>query len=306
MSEVIFPAHISAALDRLTVPALPTGFGDRLLARIAAGDLPEEARPTGLPLPELRRPVRAAGWRRSGRIVMVTAAFGLATATAAASGVFGDAVYIPVVSQVLAKAKIIEMPAKKPLEVKGLEATKFEIESAPKATPIKTDGKEAILALLKRLGNDPEFRGLPRIEQQTRLKNEITNLIANGTVQKADVKAARKQLVAEREARRKERFRPDLPELEKRFAEMKQRALKPDPDNLTPKQREKLLEAYKQLNAQQQLEIRRLLARRRDATPEERRAIWREIRDIWKRSGIDSGAENPDNSAEINGVRETP
>ena len=42
MNEAFFPLYVSHALDRLTVPVLPPSFADRLAARIASGDLPDD------------------------------------------------------------------------------------------------------------------------------------------------------------------------------------------------------------------------------------------------------------------------
>jgi hypothetical protein len=66
MTDPAFPPHIAAALDRLTVPPLPHGFGDRLAARITAGDLPVESSSITPPLAPARRRLGSAGWRRSG------------------------------------------------------------------------------------------------------------------------------------------------------------------------------------------------------------------------------------------------
>jgi hypothetical protein len=283
MSEAVFPLHVSVALDRLTVPRLPAGFADRLAARLASGDLPEEHNSE---LPALRRPVGTTGWRRSGRILFVAATFGLATATAAAAGVFGDPVYIPVVSQALAKAQIVEMPTEKPLAEK--QAMTEKQRAAPVPLPITPDvsGKDAVLALITELRDDSAYRDLPRRERLDRFKVEIDQLLADGTAQKADVKAAWAQLATERQAIDKARLEQGLPIRAPRIIEAKQRA-KP----LTPEQKEKVRDAVSQLTNEQRAELQMLRQRRRGATLQERRAVQSEIRAFWQRVRVKPSAE---------------
>ena len=118
MSEPAFPPNVSAALDRLTVPPLPQGFGNRLIARIEAGDLPHVATDVAQHLSSPRRRFGGSGWRRSGGIVAIAATFSLATATAAASGFFGEPIYVPVVSDALAKADLVELPKREQIAPK--------------------------------------------------------------------------------------------------------------------------------------------------------------------------------------------
>ena len=284
MSEAVFPLHISLALDRLTVPSLPKGFADRLAARIASGDLPVEE---NRELPALRRPIGATGWRRSGRIFVVAATFGLATATAAAAGVFGDPVYIPVVSQALAKAQIVEMPTERRAAEKQVEAEKTRGEPVTLPITPQASGKDAVLAVIAGLRADPAYRDLPRRERLDRAKIEIDKLLADGTSQKADVKAAWMQLAAERKAADNARLVQGLPVPERRFVEAKKRA-----EPLTPEQKEKVREAVKQLTEAQRAELQVLRQRRREGTPEERRAVQDEIRAFWQRAGVKPTAEN--------------
>jgi hypothetical protein len=285
MSEAVFPVHIAKALDRLTVPALPTGFGDRLLARIAAGDLPNDTEAVVAALPPLRRPMGIGGWRRSGRIIVVASAFGLATATAAASGVFGDPVYIPVVSQALASAKIVEMPAKKPVEATRAKAKNPESLAIQKAAPIEPKGKEAVLAVVMALRSDPQFRGLPQPERQARLKAEIAKLIADGSAQKGDVKAAWEQLATERklavEARRQKR----APASSDRKEAMKLPRVRAQDKQLTPEQKAKVRDAVRELTEAERIELQSLRKRRREANPAEKRAIQAELNAFWRRVG---------------------
>ena len=283
MNDAVFPLHVSQALDRLTVPMLPVGFADRLAARIASGDLPVEE---DSELPVLRRPIGATGWRRSGRILFVAASFGLATATAAAAGVFGDPVYIPVVSQALAKAQIVEMPTEKPLADQQAKADRILTEPVTMRPTPQVSGKDAALALIAGLRADPTYRDLPRRERLDRFKVEIDKLLADGTAQKADVKAAWAQLAAERKTADNARIEQGLPVPKRRIIEAKQRA-KP----LTPEQKEKVRDAVSQLTNAQRAELQLLRQRRRDATLQERRAVQGEIRAFWQRVGVKPTAE---------------
>jgi hypothetical protein len=75
---------MKAVLDRFTVPSLPEGFADRIVALAVAEPVPEPA-----PLPRPRRDPRG-GWRRPSRIFAGAMAFGLVSAAAAATGYLGD------------------------------------------------------------------------------------------------------------------------------------------------------------------------------------------------------------------------
>lgn len=284
MSEAVFPLHVSQALDRLSVPQLPAGFSDRLAARIASGDLPQE---TIRNLPVLRRPFGTTGRRRSGRIMFVAATFGLATATAAAAGIFGDPVYIPVVSQALASAQIVEMPTERAVPKKQAKAETNRAEPVTQPVAPQAMGKDAVLAVIAGMRADPAYRDLTRRERLDRLKIEIDKLLADGTVQKADVKAAWAQLATEREVADNARTKQGLPVPERRIIEAKPRA-----NPLTPEQKEKMREAVKQLTDAQRAELQTLRQRRREVTPQERRAVQGEIRAFWQRAGVNPTTEN--------------
>ena len=292
MNDAVFPLHVIQALDRLTVPMLPKGFSDRLAARIASGYLPEEGSLADASLPVLRVPIGSTGWRRSSRILFVAVSFGLATATAAAAGVFGDPVYIPVVSQALASAQIVEMSAEKPIAKKSAIAGKVLTKELQPYAMSEVSGKDAVLALIAELRADPAVRNLPRQERLERVRVEIDKLLAEGTAQKADVKAAWMQLAAERKAVDQLRIEQGLPIRKRPLVEAKQRA-KP----LTPEQKEKVRDAVNQLTEAQRAELQVLRQRRREATLQERRAVQGEIRAFWQRVGVEPTAENAANEA---------
>ncbi len=111
MTDPAFSPEMEKALNAYTVPPAPAGFSDRLMARIASGDTGTVA--TAMPeLPARRR--TPSPWRRTSRIVGSVALFSLATATAAAAGVFGHPVYLPGITEALVKAEIVEAPAPRP------------------------------------------------------------------------------------------------------------------------------------------------------------------------------------------------
>ena len=287
MNEAFFPLHVSHALDRLTVPVLPPSFADRLAVRIASGDLPDDSSVAELSLPVLRQPVGKSGWRRSGRILIVAAAFGLATATAAATGVFGDPVYIPVVSQALAKAQIVEMPSENPMSKKVVIVHETTNDTLALSVKPEISGKDKVIALIAEMRADPAYRNLARNERRERAKAEIAKLLADGTVQKADVKSAWVQLATERKAAVQARLDQGLPVPERRIIEANKRA-----KSLSPEQEKKVREAVKQLTAAQRAELHVLRQRRRDATPQERRAIQNEIRAFLERVGVMPAAKD--------------
>jgi hypothetical protein len=291
MTEAVFPLHVSQALDRLTVPSLPRGFNDRLAVRIASGDMPEEVDVSAITLPVLRRPVAATGWRRSGRIVFAAAVLGLATATAAAAGVFGEPVYIPVVSQALAKAQIVEMPVAKPAAKKSVKAESASTSAPKQVAKAASSGKDAVLALITELRADPAFKNLPREQRQERAKAEIAKLLTDGIAQKADVKAAWMQLAMERKDAHKTWIEQAQPNREKRLAEAQKRTKPLRKKPLTPEQKAKMRDAFSQLSEAQRAELQVLRQRRRHAAQQERQAINREIRAFWQRAGVKPGAE---------------
>lgn len=281
MSDAVFPASVAAALDRLTVPSLPSGFAERLLARIESGDLPLE---TPTELPQLRRPVALRRWLRPGRVALGIAAFGITSATAAASGVFGDPVYVPVVSEALAKADIVQLPVKAP----PAQKPKVVAEPAlPKGeTKPEETGTAAVRELYTRLRADKEFRQLPPRERTAIARAELEDMLRSGTIKAEDIRAAMRELNQER--RQKEIARRE------KVAERVERYRKAGPQEQAEMRKEQRLRnaetrqdiktAFDALPAddkQRLFELRRAL---RTAPPEERPAIRREIREILKNS----------------------
>lgn len=295
MSEPAFPPHIAAALDRLTVPPLPHDFGERLIARIEAGDLPTDANVVSPPLPNPRRAFGSTGWRRSGRIVAVAAAFGLATATAAASGFFGEPVYVPVVSQALAKAKLVELPkaaqpkVDPPKAAANAPIAPADVETETTPAPV---GRKAVHDLYNRLRADPEFRALPRQERLAVAKQEIQSMLEKGEVTLPELRRALAERRALQNPEVRRRIQRELMkrEVEQRSANATRIAVDqrmgteaaPQRRQLDPAKAEEIREAYRQLPPDQQSRVRELREQLRSAPPAERRAIRQQLRDIWQ------------------------
>lgn len=281
MSEPAFPPAVAAALDRLTVPSLPKGFNDRLIARIAANDLPDEITAPLPPMPQRRRGLVAGlGWRRGGRIVASVAALGLATATAAASGVFGDPVYVPVVSDALAKANLVTLP-ERPVRAEPAKRQSKVISEGTAPSSTKVDGITAARNLARSKWQDPEFRNLPKAERQAAMREAVRQAIENGEFTQEDLRAAMAEARAERDARDQERPKQDQPKrqaLQQRakakIAAERERYKQASPEEQAVMREQRRIIADKQKRMR---ELRRQLA---DAPPEAKPAIRKEIRTL--------------------------
>jgi hypothetical protein len=270
VTDAVFPSHITSALDRLTVPSLPAGFAERLLARIAAGDLPAEGLSETPSLPAARRPVTTARrWFRPGRILVGAGLLGIATATAAASGVFGEPVYVPLVSEALAKAEIVPVPAKPALAKKEKPAAKPVVAEKEPAK-----GSEAVHQLYERLRSDKEFRSLPQPERAAIAREELQAMLHDGTIKPEDIRQAMRELraarVAKAQALREAAGRSDPAQQNKAPPQRKV------PPEVVAKRRA-AVEAMPREERRRLFELRRAL---RTAPPMERPAIRREIRAI--------------------------
>jgi hypothetical protein len=279
MSEPAFPAAVATALNRLTVPPLPEGFADRLAARIAANDLPEEAIAALPTMPQRRRVFGAGlGWRRGGRIVASVTALGLATATAAASGVFGDPVYVPVVSDALAKANLVDLPTRPERAEAAKPQPKAVSEGAELASP-KVDGKTAARDLVRSKWQDPEFRKLPKAERQAVMRDAIHAAIENGDFTRDDLRAATAEARTERVERDQERFKQNLPKREalQQKAKAKIAAERERYQQASPEEQAAMRE-QRRIIVDKQKRMRELRRQLVDAPPEAKPAIRREIR----------------------------
>jgi hypothetical protein len=216
MTEPAFSPEMEKALNSYAVPPAPAGFSDRLMARIASGDTGTVA--TAMPeLPARRR--TPSPWRRTSRIVGSVALFSLATATAAAAGVFGHPVYLPGITEALVKAEIVEAPSPKPLPVRvAAQSTEPEV-----ATPVQTEvaqGSAAVTSRLTELREDPRFAELTPKQKLAVAGREVRTMVRSGEVTRQEArtavremarnadpatKAAMRKALAERRAQRLER-----------------------------------------------------------------------------------------------------
>jgi hypothetical protein len=204
MSDADFPAHISAALDRYDAPPLPCGFADRLLAQVDAD--------AQAPLPS-PRPDRSLGgrWRRSGVIAGSLGLFGMVTAAAAATGFFGEPIYVPVVSEALAKADIMPMPKRAEHSVAAKKRTtlvRANTDPQSAATGVEaptskaTDGKAKARETIRTMWNDPMFRQLPPDLRRAEAKQRLRTAMEQGDYSREELKAAMLQMQSERQERR--------------------------------------------------------------------------------------------------------
>lgn len=217
MTEPAFSPGIEKALDAYIVPPVPAGFGDRLMARIASCDTGQAAAAM-TELPSRRRSI--SPWRRSSRIIGSVALFSLATATAAAAGFFGDPVYLPGISEALVKVDVIDAPKPKTKPKPAILAQKPVInETTP--TPVEMpNGSAAVVSRLGEMRDDPRYANLTPRQKFAVAGREVRSMIRSGEVTREEArvavremarnadpetKAAVRAAVAERRAKRQER-----------------------------------------------------------------------------------------------------
>ncbi len=196
MTQSDFPPHIAAALDLYAVPPVPHGFADRLIQRLATGTLPAPELPFGTASRRPQHRGASAFWRRPGRVLLSAGAIGLATATAAASGLLGERVYVPVVSALLEQANIV--PASKPVAKAPARPKPVaqKEEAVPDNPPLT--GQAAVREMRATLRNDPEFRVLSAAQKAERIRAENRALVLSGRATPEDIRAVRLQLAQER------------------------------------------------------------------------------------------------------------
>ena len=233
MAEPFFTPNVRQALDAYTVPPVPQGFADGLMSRIADGDTGVET--TSLAIPS-GSPRRSSPWRRSSRILGSLAFLSLATATAAAAGIFGKPVYVPGVSEALVKAKIVEGPKLK-LPPKIRMVADSDPTRAPVISQPELPGSAAIVESVTELRNDPEFAKLPPRQRIIAASREVREMVRTGQVNQQDVRAAVRELVQNTDPATKEAWRAVATERRTaRRERMLERGavLQPDPQASTP------------------------------------------------------------------------
>jgi polyhydroxyalkanoate synthesis regulator phasin len=202
MTEPAFSPEMNEALNAYVVPPVPTGFSEGLMARIASGDTGSVESVAMLPSPRRRA---VSPWRRTSRIIGSLALFSLATATAAAAGVFGRPVYVPGVSEALIEAKIVEAPA--PASKPKVRMVAEPKAVTPAAAPQPATGSAAIVSRVTELRSDPEYIKLPPRERLRVAGKEVREMVRSGEASRQDVRAAVRELVEDADPATKEAWR---------------------------------------------------------------------------------------------------
>ncbi|MEE9434567.1 MAG: hypothetical protein V3V15_10055 [Sphingorhabdus sp.] len=254
MSAAFSPA-MQAALTRYDIPALPTGFADRLVARAAAEAALE-------PAAKLRRR-SGSPWKRTSRIIGSVAAIGFFSATAAAMGLFGDPIEIPIFSDVARQLELVDRPRAVPRAIaatpKLAPAALADETAADKAKAASAPARQALAAIV----NDPHFAKLSPMQKRAQVKRAARRLVQSGDATRGEVRAALRDI---RSARRANDRRPSA-DAAKRRAALKQRLR-----NATPEQKARLREKFKALPPEKQKAIRDRLAAASDQSDKPQRA----------------------------------
>lgn len=192
MTEPDFSPEMKKALNSYAVPPAPAGFSDRLLARIAAGDTGQTVAAMA-ELPTRRRTI--SPWRRTSRIVGSVALFSLATATAAAAGVFGNPVYLPVISEALVKADIVDAPAPKaPIKPAIIAQKAIEPETVVAPAVETPQGSAAVVARLTEMRDNPRYAELTPKQKLFVAGREVRQLVRSGEVSRQEARTAVRDL----------------------------------------------------------------------------------------------------------------
>lgn len=296
MTEPAFSPQMEKALDSYTVPPVPSGFTDRLMARISSGDTGAVDTAALLPAPRRRA---ASPWRRTSRIVGSVALFSLATATAAAAGIFGKPVYMPGISEALVEARIVEAPepVAKP-SPRVIAENKASPEPTVTATTPPAIGSAAIVNRVAELRNNPDFAQLTPRQRLAVAGKEVRQMVRSGEASRQDVRTAVRELAQNADPATREAWRQTAAERrEKRLERREQLAvpvaepltvLEPLAENrepalaasevlpaldtakLSPENAEALRETYRNATVEQRAAIRAALRERRHARQQRR------------------------------------
>ncbi len=209
MADATFSPLVREALDSYIVPPVPSGFTQRLISRIESGDtLVSELVSHAGGGSQTRRFI-GNPWRRSGRIIGSVAFLSLATATAAAAGIFGDPVYMPGISEALAEADVVALPSQAPVAQTAALAEKSSTPAIGSAGSFQqqTPGAAAIVDRVSELRHDPAYIALPVKERLKVARDETRALIRSGQATKADARAAARELIREIDPTTREKIR---------------------------------------------------------------------------------------------------
>lgn len=235
MAEPAFSPETEKALNAYSVPPVPSGFSDRLMARIASGDT--DAVDGAITLPATRRRF-GSPWRRTSRIVGSVTIVSLMTATAAAAGIFGDPVYLPGISEALVEAKIVEAPA--PIaksKVRMVAETRTAVESKTAAAMPSATGSTAIVNRVTELRNDPAYASLTPRQRMAVAGKEVRQMVRSGEASRQDVRTAVRELARDADPATKAAWRKAAAERrEKRLERRDQLAAPIEPQAITETQ----------------------------------------------------------------------
>ncbi|MEP3227525.1 MAG: hypothetical protein ABJO01_16235 [Parasphingorhabdus sp.] len=192
---------LRALLDQYDVPQLPEGFADRLVARAEANEDVEQAQY----VPSSARRHNAGPWRRASRWIGSVATIGLMSATAAAMGILGEPIEVPVLSDIARSLEIVDVakPEKQPL----VKQSAPEEADSPGVDPIqdsaeRTDGQINAEAMIQRITDAPRFKTLRPRQKAVLLRAATRRLVQSGKATPQDIQAAVTGLREERRAER--------------------------------------------------------------------------------------------------------
>ncbi len=283
MAEPAFSPEIEKALDAYAAPPLPTGFSERLMARIASGDTGFVDAAAYMPLPRARK---SSPWRRTSRIIGSVAIFSLATATAAAAGFFGDPVYVPGVSEALVEAKIVDAP--KPVATPKVRTVAEAKPVKPVMAQPQATGSAAIVNRVTDLRNDPAFAKLTPRERLAVTGKEVRQMVSSGEATRQDVRTAVRELARDADPTAREAWRKTAAERrEKRLERRERTAAIAEPQSVTEPQAIDSEPAIATTDAPPTIESAKLAPDTaeaireniRNATPEQRAALRNALRE---------------------------
>lgn len=280
MTEPAFSPGIEKALDAYIVPPVPAGFGDRLMARIAIGDAGQVS-PAATELPARHR--AASPWRRTSRIVGSVALFSLATATAAAAGFFGDPVYLPGISEALVKVEVIDAPKPKTKPKPAILAQKPVInETTP--TPVEMPkGSAAVVSRLGEMRDDPRYANLTPRQKFAVAGREVRSMVRAGEVTREEARVAVREMARNADPETKAAVRAAVAERRAKRQERRSRIATPTPIETAETQSDVTVtdDTLPATDTSQVApeKVEELRARYLAASPEERAAMRRELRE---------------------------
>lgn len=238
MADPAFTPEMTKTLDSYVVPTLPAGFSDRLMARIASGDTGQVAAMVTAPSAR-KRPVNP--WRRTSRIIGSVALFSLATATAAAAGVFGEPVYLPGISEALVQAKIVEQPKPKVEPKAAIIAN--NASPAVAANPIASSpkGSAAVVSRITEMREDPRYAHLTPKQKFVVAGREVRSMVRSGEVTREEARTAVREMVNDADPQTKAAVRQALED--RRAKRLERRA---QLQNATPEERAAFRQALRE------------------------------------------------------------